>query len=47
MIKQYKPETPDQIFNEYKHFVGIGDIDEVIKTPEKTPYFNAGDESGS
>ena len=34
-LKQYIPQTPEQIYNEYKHFVGIGDIDQNIITRER------------
>jgi len=35
IIKTSEPETPDQIFNEYKHFVGAYDINSVPITAKR------------
>jgi len=35
MIKQYNPQIPEQLLNEYKHFVSIYDIDSVLITKER------------
>ena len=34
-LKQYKPQTPEQIFDEYKHFVGTLDIDSNLITAKR------------